>query len=292
MSVARDNFYAKRVIVTVNSGQPETSQNLQNSFSECQIVDNDMPKGFAANHNAVMRQVTSPYVALLNDDIVLEPNTIKTMIDYLESHPDVGVASPLIVHADGTPQKTAYEDPSLPRMIYRISGFGHFTRQGSALRSFLERIGLHKIGVASLDNRQVTRFVPVVVGVAMFARRKAFLEAGLMDEDTRFYAEEFGWHRRMRMAGWKIAVVSDARVIHLNESQDLSGWRLAEHRKGILGYFIRYKPRWQQYTIRAVIAMAHGLRGLVMIPFDRSDSYANWQAFRIAFWIPKHDSEE
>lgn len=291
-SLIANGIQQQDILITLNTGLNAGAEQLRRQFPDCVYWVNEKPRGFAANHNHAMRQTVSPYVALLNDDIILEPNTIRTMIDFLESNPDVGVASPAIIRADGSPQKTAYEDPSLLRMIYRISGLGHFTRQGSLLRSLLERAGVYKLGIASLDSRQMTRFVPVVVGVAMFARREAWAAAGLMDEDTKFYAEEFGWHKRMRLAGWKVAVVAETRVIHLNENQDLSGWRLAEHRKGILSYFIRYKPHWQQFVIRAVIAVAHGLRGFLLTPFDRSAAEENWQAFRVAFWKPIRDSAE
>jgi hypothetical protein len=79
-----------------------------------------------------------------------------------------------------------------------------------------------------------------------------------------------------------VVFVPAARVTHFNVQQDLSGWKLAEHRKGILAYFTLYRPRWQATIIRLSILVSHGLTALAARPFNKASADAHWLAARMA----------
>lgn len=272
-----------RVVVTINRGTAEQIEALAVRFPAIHLIINPAPKGFATNHNAVMREAATPFVVLLNDDALLQPGALDRMLDYLGQHPDCGIVGPAVRNPDGTPQISAFSDPTLPRMLFHVSGLSRFTRSGSRIRRLFEG----RIGSESLNSGMHTRIVPVVVGVCMVVRREAIQQAGLMDEDTLMYGEEFGWQRRLRAKGWNAALVGEAEVIHLNQSQDLAGWKLAEHRKGMLNYFIRYQPRWQAIVLRAAITLFHGLYAALWWPVDRTRSKSNWQACLVGWqWKP------
>src|SRR5690606_32239801 len=136
------------------------------------------------------------------------------------------------------------------------------------IRNFIIKSGLTNVlGTASLSNNTETQLVPAVVGVAMFVRREAYEQVGGMDEDTIVYGEEFTWQWRMKQAGWDIALVANESIKHFNVTQELIGWRLAEHRKGMLSFFCRHRPRWQVWILRASIIFFHGLRWLFHLFF-------------------------
>lgn len=276
------------VVVTINRGDPEQVQALAACFPAIRMVVNATPKGFASNHNAVLRVAETPFIALINDDAIVQPGALDALLDYLGSHPDCGIAGPQVVNPDGTPQISAFSDPTLFRMVFRISGLSDFTKQGSLIRRFVQWTGITQwMGVESLKANQRTRIVPVLVGVCMVVRREAIQQAGLMDEDTLVYGEEFGWQRRLWEKGWNAALVSEAQVVHLNTTQDLTGWKLAEHRKGMLNYFIRYKPRWQSVILRMALAFFHGLYALAWLFVNPAKSSAHRQACLVGLsWRP------
>ena len=213
---------------------------------------------------------------------------IDQLMTYMDEHPDVALATPRVISPNGSSQLTAFNDPTVLRMLYRISGIGHFAQHGGRVRRVMARIGLSKhLGIASLVDGPETRLVPVVVGVAMFARRSAYEQAGLMDEATRVYGEESAWHWRLRQSGWQIAVVGGAVVVHYNTTPNFDDWKLAEHRKGILNYFVRYRPAWQAFVIRAGIVGFHSLRAVVMALLNPSRCSAEAQTVRMALtWTP------
>jgi GT2 family glycosyltransferase len=53
-------------------------------------------------------------------------------------------------------------------------------------------------------DRMSERRVDVISGAAMFVRRAAMEEVGLLDEAFFFYGEETDWCHRFRLAGWDL----------------------------------------------------------------------------------------
>lgn len=276
------------VVVTINRGLPDEVHKLRAQFPDAQLIINPAPRGFAANHNAVMQSAETPFIVLLNDDALLQPGALDRLLDYLESHPDCGIVGPVVRSPDGNLQISAFSDPTLLRMLFHVSGLSRFTKSGSWPRGLVERLATtRRAGAESLNTLTHTRIVPVIAGVCMVVRREAVQQAGLMDEDTLMYGEEFGWQRRLRQMGWHAARVGETEVIHLNLSQDLVGWKLAEHRKGMLNYFVRYQPQWQAVALRAAMIFFHALYALVWLPFDRLRARSHWSAALVGWqWQP------
>jgi GT2 family glycosyltransferase len=57
--------------------------------------------GFAAGNNRLAEQASGRYICLLNPDTVLRSDSLTPMVDYLEAHPDVGIAGPHHTAMDG-----------------------------------------------------------------------------------------------------------------------------------------------------------------------------------------------
>ncbi|MCC7207910.1 MAG: glycosyltransferase [Anaerolineae bacterium] len=277
-----------QVYLTVNSGLAPEVEALQRKYPDIKILVNETRRGFAANHNAILRLAQTPYIALLNDDIQIHAGALDTLVRFLEDHQDVGLVGPLIVFPDGSPHLSSFSDPSLFRMLYVISGLSSLTRHGGLIRHTLQWIGIaQRLGVDSLKTDQSTRPVPVIVGVSMVVRRAAYEEAGLMDETTVVFGEEFGWHWRLRQHGWRIYLVAEAQVTHFNLDQEAKGWKLVEHRKGILGYFVRYRPRWQAALIRAALLTVHSVGATVAWALRREDYVTHRKVLWMALTLRK-----
>jgi GT2 family glycosyltransferase len=270
--------------LTLNAGDAAQMAAVQDAFPQVQVCINPEPRGFAENHNRVLRLAETDYVLLLNDDIEAPPHMIDRIVAFMEAHSTVGLVSPRVLNPDGSAQLMAFSDPTLPRMVYKLTGLGHLTRQGSAIRRWLTGSPLFRrlIRTASLQTYEQTRDVPVVVGVAMCVRRAAYQQAGLIDEDTRVYGEEYGWHWRLRQHGWRVVLLAETFITHFNTDQPLEGWKLAEHRKGMLSYFIRYRSRGQAFALRAAMFTLHTLRAGLCLIFAPRRARAEWGAARVA----------
>jgi GT2 family glycosyltransferase len=123
------------VIVTINSGPDPAIDDLHQQFPEVTFKLNRQPQGFAVNHNRILALSKSAYVALLNDDVILHEAALDRLVEYLEAHPDTALVGPYLQDPDGTPQVASYSDPSLFRMLYKVSGLAHLTSAHSSVRS-------------------------------------------------------------------------------------------------------------------------------------------------------------
>ncbi len=272
-----------RVMVTINTPNAPEIERLRHEFPAVEFIINQKPAGFAANHNRILEQATTAYVALLNDDIILHDGALDTLVAYLDTHATVGLVGPGLYNADGTEQVSYYSDPGLGRMLYKISGLAVLTRQQSAARRWLQRLGVTRLfRVESLQPRhRVPHPVPVIKGTAMVVRRAAYEQVGLMDETTLAYGEEVEWHWRLRQAGWMVVFVPEAKVTHFGTGQiqlRLDGQMLLEDRKAILNYFSKNRPSWQVVTIRVSIILAHVFWGIAWLPFSRQRARSHYQA--------------
>jgi GT2 family glycosyltransferase len=118
----------------------------------------------------------------------------------------VGVAVPLLEHEDGSPQPNVYKRyPNLLTLFadfcipvsYALSAIGwspHAMRTDDALRGSP---------------------IAHAYGAALAVRREAFDAAGPFDEAFFLYLEETDWQQRVTAAGWRIALVQEARIVHL-----------------------------------------------------------------------------
>lgn len=276
-----------QVIVTVNTGADARIDALKAEFPQVAFRIHPQPQSFAANHNAILREAETAFVALLNDDIVLHDGAADALVAYLRAHSDVGLVGPALRNPDGTPQVAAYSDPSLFRTLYRLSGLASLTHQQSAARRWLHRAGVLRLfRVESLRSGGETRAVPVIKGVAMFVRRAACAQAGYMDEVTKAYGEEYGWHLRLRRSGWRVVLVEEAVVTHYGLGQArlrLPAWMLVEDRKATLAYYRQYRPGWQGEVVRGAVLMTHALYSAAWLLPNRQRSAAHWAVVRMAW---------
>lgn len=274
-----------KVYIVINKGKQDDIEKLQQTYPQYTYIINETPMGFAGNHNQVMQLVDTPFIALLNDDIKIHASALDTMVNYLKSNPIVGLVGPRLEYDDGTQQTSVYSDPSLFRMIYKISGLGRFTHQKSRLRQVLMQMGVGRLFKASsLKADMPTQSVDVIKGAVMILRREVFEKIGGMDETTLSYGEEIDWHLRIRQAGWQVTYVGEATVTHYGTGQamgQLRGWQIIEDRRAILNYYLKHKPRWQILIIRSAIVFFHGFQTLRTFIMDHSQWRSHFATFKL-----------
>jgi GT2 family glycosyltransferase len=163
--------------------------------------------GFAYGNNAAIRpalQSTNPppYVLLLNPDTIVRPGALKALVDFMNEHPDVGIAGSRLEDPDGTPQRSAF------RFHTVLSELDFGLRLGVVSKL------LSKWVVAPPVSDQ-THQTDWVAGASMIIRREVFEAAGLMDEEYFMYYEEMDFCLQASKAGWSCWYVPQSRVVHL-----------------------------------------------------------------------------
>jgi N-acetylglucosaminyl-diphospho-decaprenol L-rhamnosyltransferase len=179
------------------------------------------------------------FVWLLNPDTEVCSGATPTLLDFMRAHPHCGLCGPKLLNPDGTPQQGAFAFPGLVQLaletqplLWRFRG----TRlDGRYAPEQFEAGAPFRIGHP--------------LGAAMFARREAVEQVGLLDPGYEMYAEEVDWAMRMRRAGWERWCVPAAQVVHYggassgqaSERAERVKWRSRQH------YYLKhYSPfkRW------------------------------------------------
>lgn len=70
---------------------------LRSSYPWADVLETGRNLGFAGGNNAALRQVSTPFVVLLNNDAVPEPTWLSRSLAALEAHPEAGCVTPKIL---------------------------------------------------------------------------------------------------------------------------------------------------------------------------------------------------
>lgn len=86
------------VIVVDNASSDNSVDMVQREFPMVRLVINQANLGFAKANNIAFPMCSAPYVMLLNSDTTVYPGAVETLIQFLDTHLQVGAVGPKIVH--------------------------------------------------------------------------------------------------------------------------------------------------------------------------------------------------
>jgi|GEM_PF-2123693 len=237
--------YVTSVTATCNKPGTGLSARLRARYPGITTIDNVNPRGFAANHNAVLARSKATYVWLLNDDLILGTDTVRAVTEFMErpENSRVAAVSPRLLNSDGSLQPSTYSFPSMPQTLLSHSGLRErrFVDRALALVAPVMRRGE---GSSRFWAHDRTVDVDTFRGACVAMRMEAVRDVGPMVEIALVGGEEVEWHHRFRSRGWRIVFFADASVIH-HGSQSVrsdSGNLYSEYLKGSLYYFRNNRP--------------------------------------------------
>jgi GT2 family glycosyltransferase len=202
-----------RVVVVDNDSRDGSAEKLAAEITRrgwrdwVSLIRSPVNGGFSAGNNLAIRAaLASPrpprYVLILNPDTLPRPGAVRALHDFLEAHPEVGIAGSRLEEADGTQHQSRYRFPSLWGEFDARLGIGLVTR-------LLARWQIAPPLVAE------SHPIDWVAGASMMIRSRVFADVGLLDEGYFLYFEELDFCRRAQRAGWLCWYVYESRVAHL-----------------------------------------------------------------------------
>jgi GT2 family glycosyltransferase len=178
---------------------------VRSRFPRVQLVENASNVGFSKANNMVISRSSSDYILLLNPDTLVIDDAIERMVDFMDAHPQVGIAGCKVLNRDGTLQLACRRSIPTPRAaFFRLSGL-------SLLFPKSRMVGAYNMTYRSPDE---THEVDAVSGAFLMIRREVIEQIGLLDERFFMYGEELDWCLRAKRAGWTVMYHPDARIIH------------------------------------------------------------------------------
>ena len=211
------------VFVVDNASVDGSLAMLQEKFPQVKLIANKQNVGFAKANNQAILQANGQYVLLLNPDTVIEADTLKKVVAFMDEHPDAGGLGVKMVDGKGRFLPESKRGLPTPEVAFcKISGLS-FLFPKSRL------FGRYHLGY--LDNEQVHK-VDVLAGAFMLLRSEALSRTGLLDESFFMYGEDIDLSYRLTQAGYNNYYFPGTRIIH---------YKGESTRKGSLNYvFVFY----------------------------------------------------
>jgi N-acetylglucosaminyl-diphospho-decaprenol L-rhamnosyltransferase len=206
--------------------------------------------GYTRANNLALREVLAAdpaprYTLLLNPDTVLGPDTLRRMIDLMESLPRVGVAGPRLHLADGTIDWACRRGfPTPLASLYHMVGLGRMFPRS-------RRFGRYRL--TFVDERTVAD-VDSVVGAFMLIRTEVLRAVGLLDESFFMYGEDLDLAFRIKRAGWRVVYNGLVDVLHYKRASSRQSPRAdVEFYRSMLVFFRKHYAPVTALPVRLIV---------------------------------------
>ena len=203
--LSSDFIGEKDIIVVDNNSFDETSQSIRNNFPDVKLIAKRKNVGFGKAVNLAAETAKGQYLLILNPDTIIQENTISTFVNYLKTHPEVGLIGPKIMNPDGTLQLTCKRSfPTLRVALPKLLGLS---------KIFPKTKWAGKYNLTYLDPNKI-HSVDAVSGSCMFVRKTLFHEIDGFDEQFFLFGEDLDLCYRMKQMGHEIHYVPSTQILH------------------------------------------------------------------------------
>jgi len=206
------------VFVVDNNSVDDSVRMVKEKFPKVILIANDHNPGFSTANNQAIRQATGKYILLLNPDTVVEEDTFKVCLDFMNQHPKAGGLGVKMIDGSGNflpESKRGFPSP-----------FVAFCKTFGLSSLFPKSKLFNRYHLGFLDHHE-NHEVEVLAGAFMWLRKSVLDEIGLLDEAFFMYGEDIDLSYRIVQAGYQNYYLADTRIIH---------YKGESTRKGSLNY--------------------------------------------------------
>jgi len=196
--------YRAEVLLVDNGSSDSSAAFVRERYPKVDVITVKQNRGPAAGINRGLDRARGQWIFVLNSDLEFPPGSVVALMTAAQGQPSLGLASPLLIDDDGAPALTYGGEPNEWLWLEQLVGL--------RLRGRDQAMG--EAGVCPTFDGPAVQFVSSLVGACMLVRKDALDHVGPLDEQFRMYLEDTDWSRRFRLAGWDVAMLRAARVIH------------------------------------------------------------------------------
>ncbi len=210
--------------------------------------------GFAAACNAGAGLSDAAWLAFVNPDCLVDPDSLQRLRNEAQSIERLGVIGADLVDAQGRRDPAARRrDPDLQRLLRAWGSPG---------------------SLAVTPSDEALQVLDAISGALMLMPASAFRVVGGFDTGYRLHAEDLDLCRRVRAAGYVVAVANSIRVVHLRgtSSQRRPVWVEWQKHRSLWRYFLRFQTPPGSWLWR------RGLQTAIWTRFLLAATRAWWRA--------------
>lgn len=240
-----------QVRVVDNASRDDTVAIVQRHASldpRVRFIANPDNPGFSAGCNQGAGDSDAPWLAFVNPDCLVEPDTLARLRAHAMAADGDVVLGADLVDVDGVRDGAARRhDPDFVAML-----------ASPAARDL----------AIPLDASQVLQPVDAVSGALVLVARALYARIGGFDAGYRLHAEDLDFCRRARIDGAQVLVANDVQVVHVRGVSSRSRPVFVEWHKhrGLLRYFHTFDAGAATLPQRIAVAAGLWARLLVAVP--------------------------
>lgn len=190
-SIAAQGVSEVEIIVVDDGGTDDAAEAVGAAYPDVRVIRRERNGGFAQAVNTGIAAAQAPLIMLLNNDATLATGCLATLISYMDAHPEIAIAGPLMLMA---------EEPG------RVYAAGDRIRTNGRPESIGFRMAADVVDFSEAP-------FGLTAGAAIY-RRALFDAIGRFDERFGSYFEDADLCFRARLAGFDCALVREAAVLH------------------------------------------------------------------------------
>ena len=200
------------------SSETLTKAVQERGWNRVQVLQSGRNGGYGAGNNFGIRHglpdgSRPDYIYILNSDAFPQPGAIRSLVGYLQVHPEVGFAGSRLHGEDGVYHQTAFRFPSV---------FSEF--ESGASTGPISRL-LHRYIVPLPEPKQAQQ-VDWMAEASLMIRQQVFEETQGFDERFFLYFEETDLCLRAQRLGWTSVYLPASRVMHIGSvSTGMKTWK-------------------------------------------------------------------
>lgn len=174
--------------------------------------------GYGAGNNFGIRQglpdgSAPDFVYILNSDAFPESGAIRVLLEYLQTHPQIGFAGSRIHGEDGAYHQSAFRFPTAFSEFESAAATGPISR-------LLSRY------IVPLPEPKQPLVVDWMAGASLMVRHQVLEQTQGFDERFFLYFEETDLCLRARRMGWASVYLPESRIMHIGSvSTGMKTWK-------------------------------------------------------------------
>lgn len=206
-SIYKSTYNNYEVFVVDNNSTDGSSKMVEEQFPQVKLIANTQNLGFARANNQAINSTDSKYILTLNPDVLVYRDTLESMVNFIDTHPQAGAIGIKLLDENNTENKAGYyrKFPSFPQVLL--------------FYTILEKIGLKNRWLRNryweqTDTSKTTE-ISQIPGACLMIRRKTIEEIGLFDERFQLFFEDVDLCYRIKKTNWKLFFVPKINAVHI-----------------------------------------------------------------------------
>lgn len=204
---------------------------ISEHYPSVKIVVNTKIKGFGENNNIGVGYTNGEFIALINPDIILLPNSLDNLCEYARQNPQTGIVVPELLNPDGTHQFSVRQFISPAAFLHRVS---------SGLKDHASNNKVADYLCKDIDVSKEQK-VNWAIGAMFMIPKNVYDKLGGFDTDYFLYMEDEDLCLRCWKIGYNVVYYPKSQMIHNHiRASSKFGKRSLIHAQSLIKFFFKH----------------------------------------------------